>query len=144
MRFFLITLIFAVSVAACSDPVEKKHYTQIEIGNTKIQAQLSVTPQDHIRGLQFVKQLPNNQGMLFIYGAPSVLSHWMKDTMIPLDIIWIDPHKKIIKISANVPICLRDPCQIYRSDAVAKYALEVNAGFAAQHQIHPGMSVYFQ
>ncbi|MFX8331595.1 DUF192 domain-containing protein, partial [Acinetobacter baumannii] len=73
--------------------------------------------------------------------TPSLLHYWMKDTEIPLDIIWINAQQKIIDIAANTPPCEHDPCQIYTAPSPAQYVLEVNAGFAQQHHIQPGMRV---
>jgi uncharacterized membrane protein (UPF0127 family) len=138
-----LALLFALGLAACAKEDNKPHYTWLTIGDTMVHAQLSVTDQERTQGLQFVAGLGPNEGMLFIYNPPRLLTHWMKDMRIPLDMIWINSDKKIINISKNVPICQKDPCPVYSSQIPAVYVLEVNAGFCALHHIHSGMVVNF-
>ena len=121
----------------------RPHYTQVKIGTTTVDAVISATDAEQIRGLQFKKKLEANEGMLFIYQPDKILTHWMKDMLIPLDMIWMDKNKKIINISANVPVCQTPPCAVYSSEQPAEYVLEVNAGFADQHKIKPGMTMNF-
>ena len=83
------------------------------------------------RGLQFRKSLDLDSGMLFIFQKSGPYAFWMKDTLIPLDMIWMDDTRKIVHIEHNVPPCAADPCPRYTPTAEALYVLEVNAGYAA-------------
>ncbi|MCD6047409.1 MAG: hypothetical protein K0S08_1056 [Gammaproteobacteria bacterium] len=140
---FFLTFLFALGLVACATKNSKPHYTWVTIDGTMVYAQLSVTDQEHIKGLQFVTGLGPNEGMLFVYNPPRILTHWMKDMRIPLDMIWISSDKKILSISKNALVCQNDPCPIYSSQVPAAYVLEVNAGFCTLHHIDPGMVVNF-
>ncbi len=143
LRVFLFISIAILTLASCQRKDVLPHYTAVKIGDTTVKAKVSDTDATRIRGLQGVTQLPENEGMLFIYYYPRVLSHWMKDMRISLDIIWINADKKIVTITEKVPICQAMPCPGYSSGTTAKYVLEVNAGFAARHHLQPGMGVSF-
>lgn len=68
--------------------------------------------------------------MLFIFDdMVSKRGFWMKNTLIPLDIIWLDDQRKIVHIEQDVPPCVQDPCPSYGPDDVmSKYVVEINAG----------------
>ena len=93
-------------------------------------------------GLMNRKSLDKDYGMLFIFGEERVLKFWMKNTLIPLDIIFIDKNGKIIKIVAANP-CLTDPCETFSSDLPALYVLEINQGLTAKYGIKAGDFVKF-
>lgn len=99
-------------------------------------------PQERERGLMFRKNMEQNNGMLFIFGGSvdNNLSFWMKDTYIPLDIIFIDSDLRIVDIIEAVQPCLQqqETCPSYPSKQPAKYVLEVNAGFVRQNKINVG------
>src|ERR687897_824033 len=96
------------------------------------------TPEQE-RGLMFRKSLGPNSGMLFVYDDLAYRSFTMKNTFIPLDMIFLDNDLKIIDIKKDVQPCLQeDPCPSYPSAWPAKYVLEVNAGFTDQNSIQVG------
>ena len=68
----------------------------------------------------------------------------MKDTLIPLDMLFIDADLRIIDIKENVPPCREDPCPSYPSKKPAKYVLEVNSGFVLENNIQIDDIVSFQ
>lgn len=95
------------------------------------------------RGLMFRKHLPWNAGMLFTYGDEETRSFWMKNTLIPLDMVFFDSSSKIIDIKENVPPCRQEEgeeeqCPTYPSKGPAQYVLEVNAGFVREKGIKIG------
>jgi signal peptidase I len=79
-------------------------------------------------GLMFRTDLPEKKGMFFIFDEPGQLSFWMKNTLIPLDIIFIDSDFNIVHIEANAMPCEGDPCEIYESVQTAKYVFEIGGG----------------
>ncbi|MFA5087704.1 MAG: DUF192 domain-containing protein [Candidatus Omnitrophota bacterium] len=97
-----------------------------------------------LRGLQFRKSLGEKEGMLFIFPNEEKLSFWMKDTLIPLDIIWLDYSRTIVHVEAEVPPCNGDPCPAYSSSAKAMYVLEINAGHAARMGLKVGDRLEFR
>lgn len=90
------------------------------------------------RGLQFRNSLGVDEGMLFIFPYPHSYNFWMKDTWIPLDIIWLDSSRRVVHIEKNVPPCQSDPCPIYVPSGEALYVLEVNALGADRRGVQVG------
>ena len=82
----------------------------------------------------FREKLEENNGMIFIFEQENEIAFWMKNTLIPLDIIFIGKNFKIVDIKNAVP-CKQDPCQLYKPQKSAQYVLEVNSGFAEKNGI---------
>jgi YVTN family beta-propeller protein len=94
--------------------------------------------EEHARGLMFRNHLPWNAGMLFAFNDEEHRSFWMKNTLIPLDMIFVDSSSKIIDIKENVPPCEQEECPNYPSGEPAQYVLEVNAGFVQEKGVKIG------
>jgi uncharacterized membrane protein (UPF0127 family) len=95
------------------------------------------------RGLQYVAHMASNQGMWFVFQDETVKTFWMKDTLIPLDILFVDSKFKVVSIAKNLPPCFQiDPeqknCEYTSSVEKVKYALELNAGMADSEGIAIG------
>lgn len=94
---------------------------KIEIGDKEYNVKVAKTEEEREKGLQNVKELPEDEGMLFIFDNPQTVGFWMKDTLIPLDIIFINEDMEVISIykgeSRNEDIAEEDN---------VKYVLEVN------------------
>jgi len=88
------------------------------------------TPEEQARGLMFRESLDADAGMLFVYPAPEPQAFWMKNTRIPLDILFFDDAARYLGAQLNVPTCRADPCPAYPGPAPARYVLELNAGRA--------------
>jgi len=107
---------------------------KVEIASTSIQ---------HQKGLMHREYLPEDRGMLFVFKQEQPLSFWMKNTLIPLDIIYISQDKKVVSIRANALPCKKDPCPLYPSKEKAMYVLEVKADLAEKFGIEKGATVEF-
>ncbi len=92
----------------------------------------------------FREALAGNGGMLFIFDNPGAHGIWMKNMRFPLDIIWIGADDKIIDIKTNALPCLNSDCEVLFPKSLAKYVLEVNAGFAGKNKIRIGDEVFFR
>jgi uncharacterized membrane protein (UPF0127 family) len=116
----------------------------VSIGPTKIQVQIADTTDKRTKGLSGTSSLKADEGMLFIFEGKINPVFWMKDMLIPLDIIWIGDGK-IVRIDKNVPIpTLGTPdagLKTYSAGAPIDYVLEVNAGFSDANSIKVGSSV---
>lgn len=98
---------------------------------------------EFMRGLQFRTSLPENRGMLFIFTESDTHRFWMKDTLIPLDMIWLDQDRRIVHIEENVPPCRQDPCPVYTPSKPALYVLEINAHEVQRMGLHTGDQAEF-
>lgn len=100
------------------------------------------TPQERSKGLSGRESLPDDRGMVFIFDAPDEQCFWMKDTLIPLDMIWLDDSKTITKIEPNVqPSSYPDSfCSDKPED---KYVIELNAGKATELLLAVGRQISF-
>ena len=76
--------------------------------------------------------------ILFIFPKEDNYNFWMKNTLIPLDIIWISKNEEIVFIEKNVLPCKEDPCQIYTSPKKVLYVLEINSGQTEEIRINIG------
>ncbi|MFA9199673.1 MAG: DUF192 domain-containing protein [Cypionkella sp.] len=107
-------------------------------GSHKFQVELAQTAEEQARGLMFRTELGADEGMLFPRNPPDVASFWMKNTPLPLDIIFIGPDRKVINVAADtVPYSLESVGARGLTGAV----LELNAGRAAALGIGPGAEV---
>lgn len=109
-----------------------------------IQVELATDEPTRMQGLMYRDQMAEDRGMLFLFLTSENYPFWMKNTLIPLDMIWIDDQHRIAHVSANVPPCKADPCPSYDPKAVAKYVLELAAGVAAKHHLANGQAVRFE
>lgn len=115
--------------AACSDSVAT---VATDTSKVRFQVELAITAQDKAQGLMHRETLPDRAGMLFIYPNPQPVSFWMRNTLIPLDMIFIDDQGRVARVHHNaVPL---DETPIYGGDAI-KAVLEINAGLAKKYGI---------
>lgn len=96
------------------------------------------------QGLMFRDKLPGDRGMIFFFRSSGEYPFWMKNTLIPLDMIWLDDQKRIVHIAHDVPPCKADPCPSYPPNAAARYVLEVAGGVAARHALANGQTLHFE
>jgi uncharacterized protein len=104
--------------------------------------QVADTPKKRDKGLMFVEQLPENEGMLFVFSGETYGGFWMKNTFIPLSIAFLDSDGKILKILDMMP-CKEDFCPTYDPELTYHYALEVNLGWFEKNQMKEGHFIKF-
>jgi uncharacterized membrane protein (UPF0127 family) len=109
--------------------------SSIVINEVVVHVDVAETPADRAQGLMNVSYMPPDRGMLFIFPDESIHSFWMKDTLISLDIIWINEANEVVHIESNVPTCNLLACPRYKNDVPAKYVLEVNSGWAELNNV---------
>jgi uncharacterized membrane protein (UPF0127 family) len=102
------------------------------------------TPEEQAQGLMYRESLPEKAGMIFLFSDNGVHRFWMKNTMIPLDMIWMDPSGKVLFVSADTPPCKADPCPSYGPDSPASQVLEIAGGNAAKEKIVVGSVLKFE
>lgn len=106
----------------------------------KIDVEIAENDAERSKGLMYRPYIPDSAGMLFIFQEPRELGFWMKNTQIPLDIIYADAGKKIISIQKNTKPFSEESLP---SNGVAQYVVEVNAGFSDRNDIKPGDAISF-
>jgi len=118
----------------------------VTIKNIDIEVSVARTPSEKEHGLSGTERLGEYQGMIFEFIPKSKPNFWMKDMLIPLDLIWIDGGK-IVKIDKNVPNPEANTpdsrLKLYSPNSPVDYVLEVNAGFSDKNGIVVGDSVTF-
>lgn len=121
-------LIFlALAMGGC--PAAQGHW--VELRGQRFEVEIAVDFESRARGLMFRDRLPPERGMLFVYEREQPLAFWMKNTRIPLDILFFDRERRLVSMRKRVPPCsLGDRCPSYPSGQSAMYALELNAGQA--------------
>ncbi len=107
---------------------------------TTIDIELADSPQKREMGLMYRTSLLENQGMLFIFDAEERQSFWMKNTHIPLDIIFVNEEKTIVHIAENCEPYSLKPIPSFE---YAKYVVEVTAGFSQKNSIKVGSRINF-
>jgi len=100
--------------------------------------ELALTPEQQAQGLMYRESLPEATGMLFVFPEDAPHHFWMKNTMIPLDMIWMDGSGRVLFVSADTPPCKADPCATYGPDASARQVLEIAGGMAAKEKVTVG------
>lgn len=125
------------------DPVEGLGDVQEAlVGGQVFRLEVARTPQDRARGLMGRESLARDAAMIFVYADEAHRSFWMKNTLIPLDIIFIDSELTVVDVQTMRPEHETAPdLPVYTSDAPALYAVEVSEGRAAGCGIEPGDTV---
>jgi uncharacterized membrane protein (UPF0127 family) len=119
-------------------------YIKVFFANGKsVTAELAVSDEERGRGLMFREKILPDQGMLFVFETEDVHFFWMKNTLVALDMLWLDTGRRVIHIEANVPPCKADPCPSYGPGIPARYVLELRAGGAAEKGIKVGDQLQF-
>ncbi len=158
IRSSTLALAMILSLMSCNKPDDKRSETpqkeqqqtqaagehkrsglqKITIDSTAVWVEIAQDDMTRTRGLMYRNNMPEDQGMLFIFPYPQKLSFWMKNTYLPLDIAFIDQLGIITDIHQMAPL---DTIPRYSSSVPTLYALEVNQGFFAQHSVHVGDTV---
>jgi uncharacterized membrane protein (UPF0127 family) len=129
----------ALALAAPRALAQQPRYASVDFPDrSRVHAELATTEPERERGLMKRTSLGELDGMLFVFDAPGLHAFWMKDTLIPLDMLWLDVDGKIVSLAESVPPCKTAECPTYPPRAAASYVLEVNAGFAKKHGVRVG------
>jgi uncharacterized membrane protein (UPF0127 family) len=102
--------------------------TRMGIGNETFTLEIAYRPEDQETGLMNRKSMPDDHGMIFVFPAERNLTFWMKNTLIPLDILYLDRAGRVVSVKHMKPL---DESAV-PSDGPAMYAIELNAGAAAR------------
>ena len=137
--FNFLIILFSIS---CLNQYNKKQRVCFDSGC--IEVEIARTEVEYAKGLQSRINLDKDKGMLFVFKKSDRQAFWMKDTLIPLDMMWLDYARRIVYIEHDVQPCVKDPCPSYQTDKDALYVLEVNAGYTSRRNINIGDVVEFK
>lgn len=139
VAFFLTSVGFSAS--GCDSPANE-HW--VEVGGSRYIVEIADDNSERARGLMFRDSLQPDHGMLFIHEREEPQAYWMKNTKIPLDILYFDASRKLVSIQRDVPACtLGNRCPSYPSKGPARYVLELNAGEAKRLELGIGDEIRF-
>ena len=133
--FFLLLL---ASLVACSSGESTE---TLCFSNRCFQLERADTFAEREIGMMNRTALAENEGMVFVFEKEGIYPFWMKDTLISLDMIWLDDDLRVVRILSAEP-CAADPCQIYDPDVAARYVIELQNGTAETMRLEVGD--YFQ
>lgn len=141
MKCFLLA---GLAALLCACGTEKTVTVTLPDG-FEVSARLAVTPQAHEKGLMFVTELPENEGMLFVFEQEDEQIFWMKNTLIDLDMVFIGADKKVTFVADQMPhsYTWTPDDQIAYAGGMGKYVLELAAKTAARHGVTPGADIQF-
>lgn len=135
----LLALIFANTALANAElETGLVHFTN---QNLSIEVEIAANQQQRETGLMNRQSLPVNKGMLFVYNDQALRGVWMKNTLLPLDVLFLNHKAEIVAMLPDLQPCRQNPCPIYSSQLPATYMLEVNAGFINNHQLKIGQAL---
>lgn len=109
----------------------------LEAGGHQIKAEVASTERVRQFGLMYRSHLPPDQGMLFVYPSPLRICMWMKNTLIPLSVAFLDEDGRILNIEDMAPQSEESHC----AAKDARYALEMNRGWFVERGINPGARI---
>jgi len=116
----------------------------VELNGKRYNVEIADDDAERARGLMFRDSMEESHGMLFIHDVEAPQAYWMKNTHIPLDILYFDDERRLVSQQRDVPPCsLGDGCPPYPSTAPARYVLELNAGEAAKLELETGAELRF-
>jgi uncharacterized protein len=140
--------ILAVSVAlaalvACSGtetpPDRPPSTVTFEEADSLLYVDVADTPEERREGLMGVEDLPDDEGMAFLFDEPVSSTFWMKDTLIPLSIAFVGEDDRVVGVLDMQP-CEADPCPSYGVDEPYVLAIEANLGWFREHSVETGDS----
>jgi uncharacterized membrane protein (UPF0127 family) len=106
-----------------------------------VEVELARTPAETSRGLMYREKLAPDRGMLFLFEDEVPRTFWMKNTLVPLDIIFITAARRVLGVAENAEPLTTSPRSV---PGISQYVLEVVGGFAQAHGVGPGTTVEFR
>lgn len=115
-----------------------EEFQPLMIADTEVMVEVADTQDTREKGLSGRDELPDGQGMLFVFDKPDFYYFHMQDMEFAIDIIWLDESRQVVDIMSGVSPDTYP--QTFSSSSIAKYVLEVPAGFSNEHDLARGMS----
>ena len=140
---FAIALVLAVSSPAPLPSPQSLPVTTLSAPRATLRVQIARTAAQRERGLMSVTRLPRHTGMVFVFDRDAPVSFWMKDTLIPLDMVFVSASGVVRAVYPSVPVVARSlpDSDIPLEQGTAKYVIELPAGEAARDGLRVGVRV---
>ncbi len=142
MKKILFFLLALAHLQCAASPGGAARFMTVFVKDTPFRVEIADTPEKHALGLMHRRALKSDYGMLFIFADEEVRSFWMKNTLIPLDMIFINGDRQVVDLIHSVPPCPGDPCPSYTSAYPARFVLEVAGGTAKKLKLEPGDKIF--
>lgn len=137
MKHWIAPMLFLL--AGCSGPAPAQSKAlAVELHGQRFSVELATDNASRQHGLMMRSTLAPDHGMLFVFPQLGPQAFWMKNTLIPLDILYFDEERRLVSMQVDVPPCKADPCPTYPSGTPAIYVLELSAGTARRIGAKPG------
>lgn len=133
-KLFATAALLAATLAWADEPQLNLPRVRIGAGLHQIDAQVAASPVQRMTGLMHRKEMPANEGMLFVFEQPGQQCFWMKNTLLPLSVAFVADDGAIVNIEEMQPQTENSHC----SKAPVRYVLEMNKGWFAKKGIKPG------
>jgi uncharacterized membrane protein (UPF0127 family) len=133
-KLFALAAALLACCAFAQEPQTNLPRVKIHAGMHIIDAQVAASPDQRMTGLMFRKEMPANEGMLFVFEQPSQQCFWMKNTLLPLSVAFVADDGTIVNIDEMQPQTLDSHC----STRPVRYVLEMNKGWFARKGIKAG------
>ena len=125
----------AAAVPVCAqEPQTNLPRVTLSAGMHQIDAQVAQTIEQRTTGLMHRKEMPQHEGMLFVFERPTIQCFWMKDTLLPLSVAFVADDGTVVNLADMKPLALDSHC----SDKPVRFVLEMNQGWFAKKGIKPG------
>jgi uncharacterized protein len=141
---FLAAALASLVIAATALPAAAQDQPQMQLprvtlsaGMHQIDAQVAQTFDQRMTGLMFRKEMPQHEGMLFVFEEPTVQCFWMRNTFLPLTAAFIADDGTVVNLADMKPLALDSHC----SAKPVRFVLEMNQGWFAKKGIKPGMKL---
>jgi uncharacterized protein len=133
----LVIAATALPAAAQDQPQMQLPRVTLSVGMHQIDAQVAQTFDQRMTGLMFRKEMPQHEGMLFVFEEPTVQCFWMRNTFLPLTAAFIADDGTVVNLADMKPLALDSHC----SAKPVRFVLEMNQGWFAKKGIKPGMKL---
>ena len=144
------TLAFLLALAAplwnCAQGAfsagDSARFATVYVQDTPFRVEIADTPEKQALGLMFRRSLKEGFGMLFVFADEAERSFWMKNTLISLDMVFLNSDQLVVDLFRSVPPCQSDPCPSYTSALPARYVLEITGGLAEKLKLKIGDKIF--
>ena len=132
----LAALVLAAAAApiCAQEPQTNLPRVTLSAGMHQIDAQVAQTVEQRTTGLMHRKEMPQHEGMLFVFERPTIQCFWMKDTLLPLSVAFVADDGTVVNLADMKPLALDSHC----SEKPVRFVLEMNQGWFAKKSVKPG------